>query len=72
LLLLLPAALLLLLLLPPGAGATAKYALLRAPAAAERRFGRIIVNSSMLRDHYLAQYVAGLRCLLAQLELQLA
>jgi hypothetical protein len=37
------------------------------PAEPAERFSRIIVNRSMLRDHYLSHYVTGLH----KLELQM-
>jgi len=57
----------LLLLLRPGADAAAVYELVKAGACAgPLQAPRVLVNRSMLRDHYLMHYVAGLEKLLGQ------
>jgi hypothetical protein len=52
------------------AGAAGSAAAAAAPGNAQplnERFGRIVINRSMLRDHYLSHYVTGLH----KLELQM-
>lgn len=49
-----------------GTDADAQLELLRAPAEGPR-FGRILLNRSMLRDHYLTHYADALHKLMAQL-----
>jgi hypothetical protein len=58
---------LLLLLLLSGIDKAAHYELVKAEqSTSSSRFERIILNRSMLRDHYLMHYVGGLRRLLAE------